>query len=209
MLKISIVEDLEEIRETLKAKIGDTADFQILNTYPDAEQALPGLLLHKPDIVLMDIGLPGMSGVECMMRVKAHASDIRFLMFTIFDNDENVFEALKAGADGYILKREPMPRIIESLREVFRDGAPMSRAIARKVLTSFQEVKPSAPTTEILTPRQVEILQQISKGLPYKLIGHQLQITEGTVKQHIHQIYKKLQVNNRTEATNKYFGRLE
>ncbi len=209
MLKISIVEDLEEIRETLKMKIAEAADFQVLKAFPDAEQALPGLLLHKPDVVLMDIGLPGMSGVECMMRVKAHAPEIRFLMFTIFDNDENVFEALKAGADGYILKREPIPRIIESLREVFQGGAPMSRAIARKVLTSFQETKPSTPSTEILTPRQVEILQQLSKGLPYKLIGHQLQITEGTVKQHIHQIYKKLQVNNRTEASNKYFGRID
>jgi len=207
MIKICIVEDIVEIRNTLLEHFNEVLDLNCLGAYGSAEEALPNILLKKPDLVVMDIGLPEASGIECMTQIKYRYPKIKFLMFTIFDNDENIFHALRAGADGYILKRDSMPRIIAALREVMQGGAPMSRSIAKRVLTSFRIEQPKQAPVEILTDRQVEILQLISKGLPYKLIADQLYLTEGTIKQHIHRIYKKLHVNNRTEATNKYFNR--
>lgn len=207
MIKLCIVEDLEEVRNTLIEQFSMETDLDCLGAYGSAEEALPNILLQKPDIVIMDIGLPEASGIECMVQIKYRYPAIRFLMFTIFDSNETIFESLKSGADGYILKRDTMEKIIASIREVMEGGAPMSRSIAKKVLTSFRVEQPKREPVESLTTRQVEILQLISKGLPYKLIGDQLYITEGTVKQHIHRIYKKLHVNNRTEATNRYFNR--
>jgi len=156
-----------------------------------------------PEVVIMDIGLPGMSGIEGVIRLKEKYPHINFLMFTIFA-DDHVFEALKAGADGYILKREAPEKILQAIREVKDGGAPMSRTIARKVLDSFRPKKKNKAIIESLTPRQIEILELLDTGLSYKLIADQLEIAEGTVKQHIHHIYRKLQVNNRTEAINKY-----
>ncbi len=207
MIKISIVEDLPEVREVLVQRVNAEPGMQCLANYSNAEDALGGLMFNRPDAVIMDIGLPKMSGIECMVKVKQHCPDIRFLMFTVFENDDNVFEALKAGADGYILKREPSAKIIASLREILDGGAPMSRSIAQKVLQSFRAPIPETPHFQTLTARQAALLDLLAGGLPYKLIADKLSITEGTVKQHIHQIYQKLQVNNRVEAVNKYLGR--
>lgn len=207
MINLCIVEDILEIRDTLVAHVNAESDLNCLGTYGSAEEALPNIFLKKPDLVVMDIGLPNASGIECMAQIKYRYPKIKFLMFTIFDNDENIFQALQSGADGYILKRDSMDRILSAIREIMQGGAPMSRSIAKKVLSSFRVEQPKYKHVEILTERQVEILQLISKGLPYKLIADQLFLTEGTIKQHIHRIYKKLHVNNRTEATNKYFNR--
>jgi len=209
MLKINIVEDIPEIRNTIQYYINENvSDMDCPKVYANAEDALGGLLLHQPDVVLMDIGLPKMTGVECMVKVKDRYPNMKFLMFTVFDNDEQVFDALKSGADGYILKRESALKIVEYLRDVYAGGAPMSKNIAAKVIKSFR-TKPESPSTPLgtLTQRQDDILQKLSQGLPYKLIADELGITIGTVKQHIHQIYKKLQVRNKTEAINKYFNR--
>lgn len=207
MIRINIVEDIPEIRNTLKEQLEHVIDFECNQTFENAEDALGGVIMNKPDVVLMDIGLPKMSGIACMFNIKQKYPQIKFLMFTIFEEDEKVFEALKAGADGYILKRESKQKIIDSIRDVVNGGAPMSRGIALKVLKSFREksIKPSLPVR--LTERQETILHNLSKGFPYKIIADQLSITIGTVKQHVHQIYKKLQVNNKTEAINKYLNR--
>ncbi|MFK8102226.1 MAG: response regulator [Saprospiraceae bacterium] len=207
MITVNIVEDIPEIRNSIQQHLEQVSDLNCLHTFASAEAALGGILLQRPDVVLMDIGLPKMSGIECMLKIKAQYPEIKFLMFTVFDTDEKVFEALKAGADGYILKREPIPKIIAALREICTGGAPMSKSIALKVLHSFHVEKPTVTPIETLSNRQAEILEKLSKGMPYKLIAGQLKISIGTVKQHIHQIYKKLQVNNKTEAINKYLGR--
>lgn len=206
-IRVSIVEDLYEVRTTLQGRIDETVDLECTATFDSAEEILIGLMPGMvPDVVIMDIGLPGMSGIEGMMRLKQKYPDLKFLMFTIFDNDDNVFEALKAGADGYILKRESKAKILQAIRDVVDGGAPMSRAVARKVLESFRTPKKKSSAIAALTPRQIEIVELLATGLSYKLIADKLNIVEGTVKQHIHNIYRKLQVNNRTEAINKYLN---
>lgn len=210
MIQVGIVEDIETIRQRLCNQIDRLAgqEMRCSGAYASGEEALGGILLKRPDIVIMDIGLPAMSGIECMFRLKTNKlANTKFIMFTIFEDDEQVFESLKAGADGYILKREPVPKIIQAIREVYAGGAPMSPSIARKVLESFRKTEKQNQLIEILSPRQHEILEQLSKGYFYKEIAADLDITLGTLKQHIHQIYKKLQVNNRTEAINKYLDR--
>jgi DNA-binding NarL/FixJ family response regulator len=207
MIKICIVEDLPDIRNVLTERVNAEPGMACAGSYGDAESALGGLLYERPDAVIMDIGLPKMSGIECMVKVKSRYPDMRFLMFTVFENDDKVFDALKAGADGYILKREPSAKIIAALREILDGGAPMSRSIAQKVMHSFRTPPVEQPHHETLTARQAELLDLLAAGLPYKLIADRLSITEGTVKQHIHQIYQKLQVNNRVEAVNRYLGR--
>lgn len=206
MIRISIVEDTEDIGLTIKQRINSTEDLECISYFESAEDALTGLMKKPPDVVLMDIGLPNMDGIECMFRVKHKYPNIKFLMFTVFDDDDRVFNALKAGANGYVLKMESSEKIINALREIYNGGAPMSRTIAFKVLQSFHIFH--SPLVETLTKRELEILEKLSQGLLYKEIALQLspQISEGTVKQHIHKIYKKLQVNNRTEAINKYKG---
>lgn len=205
---VIIVEDIDEIRESLAARI-DAEDLLIcMATYKDAEDALANIPSKKPDIVLMDIGLPYMSGIECMLRIKVRHPDIRFLMFTIFDHDDKVFDALKAGASGYILKEDGSKGAVQAVYDLLDGGAPMSTPIAQKVLRSFHRYQPKDKTVERLTPRQVEILQLLSEGLYYKEIAQRLTpaITIGGLKQSINRIYRKLQVNNKTEAINKWLG---
>lgn len=204
MIKVSIVEDSVEVKQDLCEQIELVSDMQLAGAYGSGEAALVGILRDKPDVVIMDIGLPKMDGIRTMFHIKEKQEGIRFLMFTVFQDSEHIFEALKVGADGYILKTEPMKRILDSIREIMRDGAPMSRAIAKKVFQSFRVKQEQNKLIKALTPRQRQILDQLSKGFYYKEIGDNLGITEGTVKQHIHKIYKKLQVNNRTEAINTY-----
>jgi len=202
--RISVVEDQSEVRRSLVKRIDRTEGLICISDFENAEDALLKLPAQRPDLVLMDIGLPKMNGVECMIRLKLEAPEMDFLMFTVFDNDEYVFDALKAGAAGYVLKSERTTGAIRAIQEYQEGGAPMSRDIARKVLQSFHE-KPKKKF-EQLTPKQKQILEQLSQGLLNKEIASRLGITEGTVKQHNYTIYKKLQVNNRTEAVQKYLS---
>jgi DNA-binding NarL/FixJ family response regulator len=153
----------------------------------------------------MDISLPGMSGIECMRQVKAIRPEMQFLMFTVFEDAEQIFQALSAGANGYLLKNASPDKIIEAIRELHQGGAPMSAAIARKVVGSFRPAA-AVPDNSGLSVREREVLEYLAKGLLYKEIGDQLGISTGTVRQHIHHIYRKLHVQNRTEAINKAFG---
>ncbi len=207
MIAVSIVEDIDEIRTRLKNILDQSDEFVCMGVYSKAEDALNELRSAPPDIVLMDINLPGMSGIECMRRVKAVAHNILFMMFTIYEDSEQVFEALAAGASGYLLKKTPHDQITTALKELYEGGSPMSTQIARKVVAYFQK-KDSSENGEdnILSPREKEVLELLSKGYLYKEIADKLSISTGTVRQHIHKIYEKLHVQNRTEALNKFYG---
>jgi len=201
---ISIVEDITEIREGLRFIIHQTAGFQFISAYSNAEEALAGLPADRPHIVIMDIGLPGGTGVECIRKLKPVNPAMQFVIFTVYEDSDQVFEALAAGASGYLLKNSSPDKIIDALREIQAGGSPMSLSIARKVVSSFHR---SVGQNE-LSEREMEILTLLAKGLLYKEIARKLSITKGTVSQHVHNIYGKLQVFNRTEALNKVFGKL-
>ncbi|HEY2722051.1 MAG TPA: response regulator transcription factor [Chitinophagaceae bacterium] len=206
-ISLSIVEDLDEVREGLKQFISLSPEFKVLDTFKTAEEAVSIIPKLKPDIVIMDISLPGMNGIDCIKAVKNKVPNTQFMMFTVYENDEKVFEALKAGATGYLLKNTGLVQLIESLKELHNGGSPMSANIARKLVTVFHEQGKNTMPVEALSNRENEILQLLSKGLLYKEIADQLSIAVSTVRQHIHRIYEKLHVQNRTEAINKAFGK--
>jgi DNA-binding NarL/FixJ family response regulator len=206
-ITLAIVEDLDEVRDGLKNFISLSQDFKVLDTFKTAEEAAHDLPALKPDIVIMDINLPGMNGIECIRKIKDKTPGTQFMMFTVYENDEKVFEALKAGASGYLLKNTGLVQLIESLKELHIGGSPMSANIARKLVTLFRSEQKETANLEVLSNRENEILQWLAKGLLYKEIAEQLSISVSTVRQHIHHIYEKLHVQNRTEAINKAFGK--
>lgn len=206
-ITLAIVEDLDEVRDGLKNFISLSQDFKVLDIFKTAEDAVIGLPKLKPDIVIMDISLPGMNGIECIRQIRDKSPGTQFMMFTVYENDEKVFEALKAGASGYLLKNTGLVQLIESLKELHNGGSPMSANIARKLVTLFRAEQKETANLAILSNRENEILLLLSKGLLYKEIADQLSISVSTVRQHIHHIYEKLHVQNRTEAINKAFGK--
>lgn len=206
-IKLAIVEDLEEVAEGLSEFIRRDKDLQLLAMYRTAEAAALELPIIKPDIVIMDINLPGITGIECIRRVKQTGIPMQFMMFTVYENNDQVLEALKAGASSYLLKKTPPAQIIEAIKELHTGGSPMSTTIARKLVTLFQE-QPKGPNAEaaVLTQREKEVLECLAKGMLYKEISEQLGISFHTVRQHIRTIYEKLHVQNKTEAINKVYG---
>ena len=202
MITVCIVEDLEDIRNGLAAIINMTDGYKVLRTFPNAEEALQQLSLLQPDIVVMDIHLPGMSGIECIRRLHEKNRSIQFMMFTIYENSDIVFEALKAGATGYILKNSSPVKIIESLQELYQGGSPMNPEIAKKLVSRFQTLSDNEYN---LTPKEQRILELMSKGYLYKEIAGELNNTVNTIKQHIRHIYEKLHVQNKAEAINKMY----
>lgn len=203
--KISIVEDLEVIRNGLSAIINMSSNFTVIHSFETAEEALPAILSDPPDIVIMDIHLPGgMNGIECIKKIKAENSDIRVMMFTIYENSDTVFQALEAGASGYLLKNTTPSKILESLTELYEGGSPMNAEIAKKLVLRFQEV--AGHMNEFhLTEKERQILNLVSKGHLYKEIACELNNSINTIKQHIRNIYEKLHVQNKAEAINKIF----
>lgn len=206
-ITVCVVEDIDEVRLGVRRIIDDADEFTCVGTFGDAEKAVAQLPEIRPNIVLMDINLPGMSGIECIKQVKAKCPEIQFMMFTIYEDSEQVFDALAAGANGYLLKKTPHDKILHALKELHEGGAPMSTHIARKVVAAFQKTSETNKEVESLSPREMDVLQLLAKGYLYKEIGDNLDISTGTVRQHIHKIYEKLHVQNRTEAVNKYYGR--
>jgi DNA-binding NarL/FixJ family response regulator len=206
-ISLVIVEDLDEVREGLHQFISLNKEFKVLDTYVTAEEALYELPKLKPDVVIMDINLPGVNGIDCIRELKQKIPKTQFMMFTVYENDEKVFEALKAGATGYLLKNTGLLQLVEALKELHNGGSPMSANIARKLVNIFQEQEKARVSVEVLSQRENEVLQQLAKGLLYKEIAEQLTISTATVRQHIHRIYEKLHVQNRTEALNKAFGK--
>ena len=206
-ITVSIVEDNEQLRGTLARVINREEGFRCLSQYPDAEAAVEALPRDRPDVILMDINLPGMNGVECVRRLKQLAPDSQVIMLTVYEDTENIFNALAAGASGYLLKRTPRNELLDAIREVHRGGSPMTTHIARKVVLSFQQSDAASRPTENLSPREQEVLDCLSKGFLYKEIADKLGISYETVHTYIRRIYEKLQVRTRTEAVAKFLRR--
>ena len=200
MILVSIAEDLSEIRQALERMIAAEPDMVLASSSPNALEAAGAITASQPDVVIMDINMPGMSGIDCIRKIKDDCPATQFMIFTIYDNDEKIFDALAVGASGYILKRTPAEKIIEAIKELHNGGSPMSSMVARKVLGHFKQGK--AIGLEVLTNKENEILGLLAKGFLYKEIAVKLSITVGTVTQHIHKIYDKLHVSNKTEAIN-------
>jgi DNA-binding NarL/FixJ family response regulator len=198
MITVSIVEDDADIRESLALLIDGTTGYSCINTYGSCEEALAGIEADPPDVALMDIGLPGMSGIDGIRLIKEMAPEIDIVVLTIHGESNHVFEALCAGACGYLLKDTPPSKLLEAIKETQDGGAPMSTTIARMVISSFR-TQPHAA----LTQRETEVLGELCKGKSYKMIADALFISEETVRRHIKSIYKKLQVGSKSEAVAK------
>ena len=206
-ITVSIVEDSEPVRETLARLINRADGFKCASQYANAEAALEGLPQDRPEVVLMDINLPGINGVECVRQLKQTLPKTQVMMLTAYEDTETIFKALEAGASGYLLKRTPRAELLEAIREVHRGGSPMTAHIARKVVQSFQKAAPSTQPTENLSSREQEVLDCLSQGLMYKEIADKLGISYETVHTYIRRIYEKLQVRTRTEAVAKFLRR--
>jgi len=195
------------LRGTLARLINRADGFACLSQYGTAEAALEGLPKDRPQVVLMDINLPGLNGVECVRRLKQLRPEISAVMLTAYEDTENIFNALAAGANGYLLKRAPRAELLEAIREVHRGGSPMTTHIARKVVQSFQRTAPTPQPGETLSAREQEVLDHLSKGFLYKEISEKMGISYETVHTYIRRIYEKLQVRTRTEAVAKFLRR--
>jgi DNA-binding NarL/FixJ family response regulator len=206
-IQVALVEDDEEIRANLTHMIGHSPSFRLAGSYPDAESALAELPRRKPDVVLMDINLPGTDGVECVRQLKAEMPAVQFIMLTVYEDGNRLFKSLMAGASGYLLKRTPPDKLLAAIKEVHRGGAPMTPEIARRVVQHFQQAPAPASDVEKLTPREHDVLAQLAKGFRYKEIEDNLHISEGTLRSYIANVYEKLRVHSRTEAVVKYLNR--
>jgi DNA-binding NarL/FixJ family response regulator len=207
MITVSIVEDNQGTRESLLALLNGVARLRCLAAYPTAEDALKGIPAQKPDVALVDINLPGMSGIECVSRLKLQLPELQVLMLTTYVETDQIFNSLRAGASGYILKNRPPAELVQAIEQVCTGGAPMSLQIARKVVEYFHRIAKPAAETEKLSQREEEVLALLSKGCLYKEIADQLNISLNTVRTYMKRIYEKLHVQSRTEAAAKYVGR--
>jgi DNA-binding NarL/FixJ family response regulator len=203
-ITVSIVEDNEQLRQTLARVLNRSEGFRCISHYADAETALQNLPKDAPDVVLMDINLPGMNGVECVRQLKQAAPKVQAVMLTVYEDTENIFNALAAGASGYMLKRTKTAELLDAIRDVQKGGSPMTAHIARRVVQSFQKAGPSPKPTENLSQREQEVLDCLSQGYLYKEIADKLGISYETVHTYIRRIYEKLQVRTRTEAVAKF-----
>lgn len=203
-INVAIVEDNDKIRDGLSLLIDGSDGFHCKATYSNAEDALKFLPGQKPDVVLMDIQLPKMSGIECVENLKQKFPDLQIMMLTVYEDNEQVFKSLAAGATGYILKRTPPAELLEAIKELHEGGSPMSDQIARKVVQTFQQIGKSAKETENLSERETEILSFLAKGYQDNEIAEKFFLSIKTIRTHLRNIYKKLHVRSRTEAVLKY-----
>ena len=212
-ISVCIVDDNKELRSALEEIISMSQGFNCLGSAGSAEEAMQKLPRLKPDVVLMDIDLGGKeTGIDCVRELKDRMSSTNFMMCTVYEENDKIFEALRAGASGYILKKTAPAKMLESIRELYEGGSPMSSQIARKVVAAFQNKVPdvvpnSSIDVNILSNREKEILEYLSKGMMYKEIAVKLDISPETIRKHAYHIYEKLHVGNRVEAVNKFFGR--
>ncbi|SPE59566.1 Two component transcriptional regulator, LuxR family [Verrucomicrobia bacterium] len=211
-IQVALVEDDDGVRANLARMIDSAPGFHCQGSYANGHAALQNIPASRPDVVLMDINMPGMLGTECVRRLKTVAPDIPVLMLTVYDDSEQVFKSLMAGATGYLLKRTPKDKLLEAIREINSGGAPMSRQIARRVVQYFQSIDQapaarSAPEVGTLTEREGQVLKHLSQGYAYKEIAGLMNISFETVRTYVRSIYEKLHVHSRTAATLKYLGR--
>jgi DNA-binding NarL/FixJ family response regulator len=205
MIRVALVEDDEKIRTNLIALIEQSEGFRCVGAYPNAEDALKDIPVKAPDVVLMDINLPRMDGIECTARLKAKIPAVQIVMLTVYEDAGKIFDALKSGAVGYLLKMTSPEKMLEAIQEAHNGGSPMSAQIARKVVQSFHSETSNGLQESALTKRENQILELLAKGHLYKEIGDSLGISPETVHNHLRHIYEKLQVHTRTEAVVKYF----
>lgn len=204
-ITVSIVEDDAPARAILTEWISGTPGFQCLGVYENAEAALVALPKEKPSVVLMDINMPVMSGIECVRRLKPQMMNTQFMMLTVYEDPDHIFKALSAGASGYLLKRTPRAELLAAVRDVHSGGSPMSSNIARKIVQSFQRFNnASSVQPDNLSPREREVLELLARGYLYKEIAETLHISVPTVNAHIRRIYEKLHVHSRAQAVAKY-----
>lgn len=206
-ISIAIVEDDAEIRANLADIVSRSPDCRLLATCANAETALEDLPGKQPQVVLMDINLPGKTGIECVQELKSKLPETQFIMLTVYEDSEWLFKALVAGATGYLLKRTPPAKIIEAIREAIAGGSPLTPQIARRVVQHFSQPRKPLPELEKLSPREMEILQQFAKGYRYKEIVDNLGISMDTIRTHVRNMFEKLHVHSRTEAVVKYLNR--
>lgn len=206
IIKVVIIEDDKELAFFLQELISNTEGFECEHIFYTGEDAIRGIPKLSPDVILTDVGLPEMSGVECIAFLKPLHPTINFLICTSYSDSETVFEALKAGATGYVTKGDDPNNILDAIRQIHAGGSPMSHHIARLVVNHFQ-VRKNLPETEHLSQRELDVLQPLSEGYRYKEIADQLHISPETVRTHVRNIYQKLSVTSRMEAINKVYGK--
>ncbi len=205
-IKLIIVEDDREFLKGITHMLNLSDEIELAGVFNNAEDFMSDFNRLEPEIVLMDIGLPKLSGIDCIKQLKPLKPQVQYLIWSTFDDDEKIFDALKAGAGGYILKTATAQQLIQAICELNKGGSPMSSSIARKVIASFHA--PQVKQSEYnLTPRENEILEKLAKGYRYKEIAAKLFVSIETVRSHVHNIYEKLQVSSRTDALNKVFSR--
>jgi DNA-binding NarL/FixJ family response regulator len=202
-IKVAIVEDERDIRECLSVLVNGTPGYSCTGSYRTMEEALDGLARQLPDVVLSDIGLPGMSGIEGVKLLKARHPQLLVLMLTVYDDDERIFDAMCAGACGYLLKKTPPARLLESLKEAVQGGAPMSPEVARRVIALFRAIRPPDRADYQLTPHETRLLKLFVEGHNYKTAAAELGVSVNTINFHVRRIYEKLQVHSRSEAVAK------
>ena len=207
MISVSIVDDEPSLRQSIATFINGSPGFRCGSTYGSAEAALQGLPADRPDVVLMDIHMAGMNGIECVQRLKTLLPSIQIVMLTVYEDTDQIFKALAAGASGYLLKRLTPDKLLEAIGEVHAGGSPMSSSIARKVVASFQKAGPATDEESLLSPREQMVLDCLSKGLAYKQIADQMGIGVTTIRTYLRRIYEKLHVQSRSEAVAKYLQR--
>jgi DNA-binding NarL/FixJ family response regulator len=207
MISVSIVDDEKKLCKSIATFLNGSAGFRCLSIYGSAEAALEHLPKDSPDVVLMDINMAGMDGIECVKRLKILAPQVQIMMLTVYEDTEQIFKALTAGATGYLLKRLEPEELLQAIRDVHAGGSPMSNSIARKVVASFQKANVTGEKNILLTEREQAVLDCLAQGLAYKQIGDHLNISINTIRTHLRHIYEKLHVQSRTEAVAKYMGR--
>ena len=205
-IKVCIVEDDAGLQESIASFIGDTPGFECLGAFSSGEEALKKIPSMAPSVVLMDINLPGMNGIQCVKKLKEKMPEVQTMILTVYESSDQIFEALAAGASGYLLKSTPPEKLLEAIEDLQEGGSPMSSHIARKVVQAFQPATRNVPLIEYLAPREQEVLNLLSKGFAYKQIAAELNLSMGTIRTYIRRIYEKLHVNCRTDAVVKYLN---
>ena len=204
MITISIVDDEKDLRQSITTFVNGSPGFKCISAHSSAKDALQHLPADRPDVVLMDIHMKGMDGIECVERLKLLVPEIQIVMLTVYEDTDQIFKALSVGASGYLLKRLSPTKLLQAIREVHAGGSPMSSSIARKVVASFQKAGKEAEKQSLLSPRETMVLDCLAKGLTYKQIADQLEISIDTIRTYLRRVYEKLHVQSRTEAVAKY-----
>lgn len=206
-ISVSIVEDDAEVRQSLARLINSSPGYRCVSQHPSAEEALEKIPKVNPDVTLMDINLVNLNGVECVRRLKPILPATQIIMLTVYQNTEHIFNALTAGATGYMLKQTPPAELLAAIKEVHEGGSPMSSHIARKIVQSFQRPAPAKGEADHLSPREAQVLELLAKGFLYKEIADAMHVSYATVHTHIRHIYEKLHVRSRTEAVAKHLNK--